>query len=76
MLKNIKQKCVFNVINISFNITSNLNHLMIVIQYFKLIIKNFLKFLILLMILIKINNMKTLIKIIKIMILIITAAAF
>ena len=29
ILKNIKQECVFNVINISFSVINDLNHLMI-----------------------------------------------
>ena len=72
MLKNIKQECVFNVINISLNVMNDLNHLMTVTQHFKLITKLFLKSLILLMISTEINDMKTLMKIIKIMIFIIT----
>ena len=43
-------------INISLSTVNNLNHLMIIMQYFKFIIKLFLKFLISLIILIKINN--------------------
>ena len=76
MLKNIKQEHVFNVINISFNAVNNLNCLMTVIQCFKLTVKLFLKFLILLMILIKINDIKTLIKVMKIMIFIIIVTVF
>ena len=76
MLENIEQKHVFNVINISFNITSDLNCLMIATQHFKLIIKFFLKFLISSVISTEINNMKTLIKAMKTMILVITVIAF
>ena len=76
MLKNIKQEHVFNAINISFSITSDLNHLMTVTQHFKFIVKLFLKSLISLMILIKINNIKTLIKVMKIMIFIMIVTAF
>ena len=76
MLENIKQKCVFNAINISLNIISNLNCLMIMIQYFKFIVKFFLKSLISLMILTEINNIKTLIKIMKTMIFIIIVTVF
>ena len=52
-------------ININFSVMNDLNCLMIMMQYFKFIIKLFLKFLTLLMILIKINNMKTLMKTMK-----------
>ena len=76
MSENIKQKCVFNVINISFSITSNLNYLLIITQCFKFIIKLFLKSLISLMILIKINNMKTLMKTMKIMIFVMIVTVF
>ena len=76
ILKNIKQEHVFNAINISFSIMNDLNHLMIVTQCFKFIIKLFLKSLISLMISIKINDIKTLIKIIKIMIFIMTVIVF
>ena len=76
ILKNIEQKHVFNVINISLSTVNNLNHLMTVIQHFKLIIKLFLKFLISLMILIKINDMKTLMKTMKIIILVMIVTAF
>ena len=76
MLENIKQECAFNVINISLSAVNDLNHLMIIMQYFKFIVKLFLKSLISLMILTKINNMKTLIKIMKIMIFIIIVTAF
>ena len=55
---------------------NDLNYLMIVIQHFKLIMKLFLKFLILLMILIKINDMKTLMKAMKIIILVLTVTMF
>ena len=55
---------------------SNLNYLMTVIQYFKFIIKLFLKFLISLIILTEINDMKKLIKTMKIMIFIMIAAIF
>ena len=72
ILKNIKQECVFNVINISFSVVNDLNCLMTVIQYSELTVKLFLKFLISLMILIKINDIKTLMKIMKIMIFIMT----
>ena len=72
MSENIKQKYVFNVISISLSAASNLNHLMTVTQHFKSITKLFLKSLISLVILIKINNMKTLIKTMKIMIFIMT----
>ena len=70
--KNIEQKHVFNVININLNVVSNLNHLMTVIQCFELIIKLFLKSLISLVILTKINNIKTLMKAIKTMIFVMT----
>ena len=76
MLENIKQKCVFNVININLSITNDLNCLMTVMQYFKFIVKFFLKFLILLMILIKINDIKTLMKVIKTIIFIIIIIVF
>ena len=76
MLENIKQKHVFNVINISLNIINDLNHLMITIQCFKFIIKLFSKFLISLMILIKINDIKTLTKAMKIMIFIMIVTMF
>ena len=76
ILKNIEQEHVFNVINISFSIVSNLNHLIIVIQHFKLTIKLFSKLLILSMILTKINNMKTLIKAIKTMIFVMIVTMF
>ena len=76
MSENIKQKHVFNVINISFSITSDLNCLMTVTQCFKLTAKLFLKFLISLMILIKINNMKTLMKTMKTMIFIMIITVF
>ena len=76
MLENIKQECTFNVINISLNAVSNLNHLMTVTQHFKFITKLFLKSLISLMILIKINNMKILTKVMKIMIFIMIITAF
>ena len=68
MLKNIKQEYVFNAININLNAVSNLNCLMTVIQCFEFTVKLFLKSLILLMILTKINNMKTLMKTMKTMI--------
>ena len=76
MLENIKQKHVFNVININLNAANDLNHLMTVMQYFKFIIKFFLKFLISLMILIKINNIKTLMKAMKIMIFVMIVIIF
>ena len=76
ILKNIKQECVFNVISISLNIVNNLNCLMTVTQCFKFTVKLFLKSLISLMILTKINDMKALMKAIKIMILVITVTAF
>ena len=76
MLKNIEQECVFNVINISLSAVSNLNCLMTVTQHFKFIVKLFLKFLISLMILIKINNIKTLMKAMKIMIFIMIVIVF
>ena len=76
MLKNIKQEHVFNVINISLSAVNDLNHLMTAIQCFEFIIKLFLKFLISLMILIEINDMKTLIKTMKIMIFIMIVTVF
>ena len=76
MLKNIKQECVFNVINISLSIMSNLNYLIIATQHFELIAKLFSKLLTSLMILTEINNMKTLIKIMKTMILAMIAIVF
>ena len=76
MLKNIKQEHVFNVISISLNIINDLNYLMTVTQCFKLIIKLFSKSLILLIILIKINDMKTLIKAMKTMIFIMIITVF
>ena len=68
VLKNIEQEHVFNVINISLNAASNLNHLVTVIQCFKLIVKFFSKSLISSMILTEINNMKALMKAMKTMI--------
>ena len=76
ILENIEQKCVFNVININLSIMNNLNHLITTIQYFKFIAKLFLKFLISSMILIKINDIKTLMKTIKIMIFIMIVTVF
>ena len=76
MSENIEQKHVFNVINISLSITSDLNHLMTVTQHFKLIVKLFLKSLISLMISIEINNMKALMKTMKTMILAMTVTVF
>ena len=73
MSENIEQEYVFNVINISLNIMNDLNCLMTAIQHFEFIVKFFLKFLISLIILIKINNMKTLMKAMKTMIFIIIA---
>ena len=76
ILKNIEQEHVFNAISISFSITSNLNHLMTITQHFKLIVKLFLKSLILSMISTKTNDIKTLIKAIKIMILAMIVTTF
>ena len=76
MLKNIKQECVFNVININLSAVNDLNHLMTVTQCFKFIIKLFLKSLISLMISIKINDMKTLIKAMKTMIFVMIVTVF
>ena len=76
MSENIEQECAFNVINISLNVTSDLNCLMTTIQCFKLIAKFFLKLLISSVISIKINNMKALIKAMKTIILVITTTAF
>ena len=76
MLKNIKQKHVFNVININLSITNDLNHLITVIQHFEFTAKLFLKLLISSMILTEINNMKTLTKAMKTMILVIIVITF
>ena len=76
MLKNIEQECIFNAINISFSVVNDLNCLMIVIQHFKFTAKFFLKSLISSMILTEINNMKTLIKAMKIIILIMIITMF
>ena len=76
MLKNIKQEHVFNVINISFNVMNDLNCLMTIMQCFKFIVKLFLKSLISSVILTKINDMKALMKIIKIMILVMIIIMF
>ena len=71
--ENIEQECVFNVINISLSTANDLNHLMTAMQCFKLTVKFFSKFLTSLMILIEINDMKTLMKTMKTMILAMTA---
>ena len=76
ILKNIKQKHVFNTISISLNVVSNLNHLIIITQCFEFTTKLSLKLLTLLMILTKINNIKTLMKTIKTMIFIMIVIMF
>ena len=57
-------------ININLNAASDLNHLMTVTQHFEFIVKLFLKSLTSSVILIEINDMKTLTKTMKIMILV------
>ena len=76
VLKNIEQKCVFNVISISLSITNDLNCLVTVTQHFELIVKLFSKSLISLVISTKINNIKALIKAMKIMILVMIVTMF
>ena len=76
ILKNIKQEHVFNAISINFSIMSNLNYLITAIQCFESIIKFFLKSLTSLMILTEINNIKTLMKTMKIIILVMTVTVF
>ena len=74
--ENIEQECAFNAISISLSTINDLNHLVTVTQHFELIMKLFLKLLISSVILIKINNMKTLTKAMKIMIFIMTVTVF
>ena len=72
VLENIEQEHVFNVISISLSAANDLNHLMTVTQHFELIMKLFLKFLISLVILTEINDMKILMKTMKTIILVMT----